>query len=203
MPDITPVEPVRLIQYEDDTQALNAFLDAWQGDAGYDRRRAAAQAGLSYDKVCTWFEGSRAAVTLAALEGRLEQQARKRSSYQDDMLSASEEIVTANIADLFETNPETGLPTIRNIADLPRRVTSAIKQLDLIRTTVPGGKRGEFQECLRIVMHDKVQMAKLLGDFTGVKEKLTKEIDTGAPKAVGLSLVLADPRKQLDTDDKE
>jgi hypothetical protein len=184
-----------IIQYETPRQAKDAFLDQYFNDGSFDRLRSAEQAGLAASTVEKWFADP---AFFLLVERRLQKGVKRKSSLQESMLENARDIMEGNITDLFEQNPDNGNLVIRNIKSLPRHITSAIKQMDVVRTIVPGSRPPEYQECLRVVMHDKTKVMNIIGDYTDVKNTALKRADSGAPKMVGFSLITAQPTKELE-----
>ena len=177
-----------LVSYDTPIKAMNAFLDTYFGDGAFDRDTSAGLAGVSLDTVETWFLNP---LFYKRIERRLQQGAKRRNSMQETMLEECQNIMAGNMLDVFDQAADGGL-VLKNIKTLPRHIAAAVKQMDVVRTSMPG-RPAVYTECLRITMHDKAKVMNIVGDFTGVKKSLTKDIDSGAPKMVGLSLTTALP----------
>jgi hypothetical protein len=180
----------QIIQYESVRMAQEAFLDSYFGDSGFDRDVAMRMAGIEQKDISVWFTKS---AFINKIEKRLQMTSKRRQSMQETLLEESSNIMEGNIVDLFDQT-ESGSLVVKNIKTLPRRITAAIKQMDVVRTSVPG-RRAEFTECLRIVMHDKTKVMNIIGDYTDVKNTALKRVDSGAPKMVGFSLTTALPEQ--------
>lgn len=186
---------VALTHYDTPAKAKDAFLDAYFGDGRYDHFRSAAHAGLPVDTVTAWMSEPS---FFLQVESRLKASEAQKSSLQDSMLDNAGYIMDGNIVDLFDQTPE-GRLVVKNIKTLPRHISAAIKQMDIVTTRVPGtGNRVEFTDALRVVMHDKTKVMNIIGDYTDVKNTALKRSDSGAPKMVGMSLVTAMPKGPKD-----
>ena len=185
---ITVSAEYKLTSYSSVTKAKDSYLDCYFGDGRFDREVSARMAGIALSEVSEWMLSP---VFFAKIERRLQDGAKRRSSMQETMLGEAHSIMEGNITDVFDQS-ENGNLIIRNIKTLPRSVTAAIKQMDVVRTSVPG-RPVEFTECLRIVMHDKTKVMNIIGDYTDVKNTALKTTDSGAPKMVGFSLTIAQP----------
>lgn len=187
--DVITVYP--LVKYRSEKMAKNAFLDAYFGDGAFEREDSAKMAGIEAGVALKWFLDIK---FFGEIEKRLQVGVRKRSSMQETLLEEAHNIMDGNITDVFDQTPE-GYLVVKNIKTMPREVTACIKQMDLVRTSVPGRSRAEYTECLRIVMHDKTKVMNILGDWTDVKNNALKSVDTGAPKMVGLTITTAMPER--------
>ena len=186
-----------LIQYGSERMAREAFLDAYFGDAGYDRRKAAEHAGLAYSAIAPWFGE---ASFIDSLEARLQATVQVSNDLQSILIDQSKFIMEGNIADIFEESPNGNL-IIKNIKSLPRHISACIKQMDVIRSTQPGpGGRPEYVEGVRVVLHDKTKVMNILADLTDIKNKAFKNSESGAPRITGLSLITAKPKGEEDAD---
>ncbi len=179
--------------YDTPAKARSAFLDAYFGDGGYDRDRAARNAGVTDSEVEVYFADPKFVVEI---ERRLQAMVARKSSLQESMLEQAGFMMDGNITDLFDQG-EDGALVVKNIKTLPRHITACIKQMDIVRTVIPG-RRAEFTEALRVVMHDKTKVMNIIGDYTDVRHTALKTTDSGAPKMVGLSLTMAAPKEKTD-----
>jgi uncharacterized UPF0160 family protein len=188
------------VRYDTPKKAENAFLDAYMGDGAFDREISAALAGIDDELVAQWFSNP---LFFKKIETRLQNNAKRRNSLQTTMLDEAQNILNGNMLDFFDQS-ESGNLVLKNINTLPRHITSAVKQMDIMRTSIPG-RPAEFTECLRIVMQDKTKVMNLVADYTDVRDKLNKNVDSGSPKMVGLSLVtsLPTPKEQNDGNDTD
>ena len=181
-----------LTQYGNPQASKDAFLDAYFGDAGYDRAKAAIQAGLPAELVGAWYSDPDSGI-LEGIEARLQATHQDRQDLQTILLDQSRFIMEGNIADVFEEN-EHGNLVVKNIKSLPRHIAACIKQMDVIRATQPGPNgRPEYVEALRVVMHDKTKVMNIIGDYTDVKNTALKSTNSGAPKITGMALLTAAP----------
>jgi hypothetical protein len=194
--DVITVYPI--VKYRSTKMAQDAFLDAYFGEGAFDRDISCRNAGVELDMADNWFKSP---IFFDKIEQRLQHGCRRRNSMQDTMLEECQNILEGNMMDVFDQSP-TGDLILKNIKTLPRHVAASIKQMDVVRHSIPG-KPAEFTECLRIVMHDKAKVMGIIADFTDVKGKIMKGTDSGAPKMVGLSLTLAMPEQQKEQSDAE
>ena len=181
-----------LVEYSTPTKAMNAFLDAYFGDGAFEREYSAKLSGVHPELVEAWFLNP---LFYSRIERRLQQGSKRRNSMQETMLEECQNIMSGNMLDVFDQAADGGL-VLKNIKTLPRHIAAAVKQMDVVRTSMPG-RPAVYTECLRIVMHDKAKVMNIIGDFTGVKKSLSKDVDSGAPKMVGLSLVTALPTPKV------
>lgn len=182
-----------IVQYSSVKKAKDSFLDAYFGSGGFDRAISAQQAGLAYLQVEEWFTDP---AFFASIETRLRNQVKKRSNLQEQLIEEAGYILSADVTDAFTQN-EDGSISILNIKTLPRSITAAIKQMDIVQTVAPGQRRGQFQDCLRIIMHDKPAAMRIVGDYTDIKNNALKTSESGRPAMVGMSLITASPMKGL------
>jgi len=175
--------------YDTPAKARGAFLDAYFGDGGYDRDRSARNAGISDSDVQAYFSDPK---FIVEIERRLQSMVARKSGLQESMLEQAGYMMEGNIIDLFDQG-ENGALVVKNIRTLPRHITACIKQMDIVRTVIPG-RRAEFTEALRVVMHDKSKVMNIIGDYTDVRNTALKTTDSSAPKMVGLSLTMALPK---------
>ena len=193
--DIITVYPI--VKYKSIGMAKDAFLDCYFGEGAFDKELSARNAGVPVQDAVKWFKSP---LFYDKIEKRLQMGCRRRNSLQETLLEECQNILEGNMLDVFDQTA-TGDLVLKNIKTLPRNVAAAVKQMDVVRHSVPGAP-AEFTECLRIVMHDKTKVMNIVGDFTDVKNNTLKSVDNGAPKMVGLSLTLALPEKD-EVDEKE
>ena len=183
-----------LVAYGSESKAKDAFLDIYFGDGGFNRPEAAKMAGLELKRVEKWFSSP---AFFDKLEIRLQNTTRRKSSMQDTLLSESMNIMEANMADLF-LQTEGGNMILRPLTSLPRELSSCIRELTLVRRSERGRVGVEFTEALNVKMYDKTKVMNIMGDYTDVKSTAFKNIDSGAPQMVGISLTTALPTEKTD-----
>ena len=63
---------------------------------------------------------------------------------------------------------EDGRLIVRDLDELPRTVTAAIKEIKLRRVKVHGGEPNEFEEVFEIKFHDKLAALEKIGQYQGL-----------------------------------
>lgn len=183
-----------LVTYGSPAKTRDAFLDAYSGPAGYDRYKAGKLAGVASSFVDNLFSEPK---FIDFIEKRLQASAMRRSSLQEDLLTHAQDIITSNAMDLFEKAPDGGL-LLRDPEKLPLHVQNAVASIRIARVSEGGSMSPEFREIVDIKMHDKAKFINVIADYSGLRESIHNQVDTGAPKIVGLSLITAKTEEKDD-----